>query len=53
MNLFEPADILIPKVADMEKWAVIACDQFTSNQLYAVLCGQEIPPFQLCPFGFL
>lgn len=34
MNLFEPADILIPKVADMEKWAVIACDQFTSQPEY-------------------
>ena len=26
MNLFEPADILLPKGAEMEKWAVIACD---------------------------
>ncbi len=34
MNLFEPADILIPKVEEMEKWAVIACDQFTSQPEY-------------------
>ena len=34
MNAFLPADILFPKVASMEKWAVIACDQFTSDQAY-------------------
>ena len=34
MNLFEPADILIPKIAEMEKWSVIACDQFTSQPEY-------------------
>ena len=34
MNLFEPADILLPKGAEMEKWAVIACDQFTSQPEY-------------------
>ncbi len=34
MNLFEPADILIPKNVEMEKWAVIACDQFTSQPEY-------------------
>ena len=34
MNLFEPVDILIPKVEEMEKWAVIACDQFTSQPEY-------------------
>ena len=34
MNLFEPANILIPKVETMEKWAVIACDQFTSQPEY-------------------
>ena len=33
-NIFQPADILLPKYADMEKWAVIACDQFTSDQAY-------------------
>ena len=33
-NCFLPADILIPKNAEMEKWAVIACDQFTSQPAY-------------------
>ena len=34
MNAFLPADILMPKTDHMEKWAVIACDQFTSDQAY-------------------
>lgn len=34
MNAFMPADILIPQVEDMSKWAVIACDQFSSNPAY-------------------
>lgn len=33
-NAFLPADILLPKTDAMEKWAVIACDQFTSDQDY-------------------
>ena len=33
-NVFLPADILLPKNADFSKWAVIACDQFTSDQEY-------------------
>ncbi|MFI3312961.1 MAG: DUF1015 domain-containing protein [Eubacteriales bacterium] len=33
-NCFRPADILLPKEADMSKWAVIACDQFTSQPEY-------------------
>ena len=31
---FYPADILLPKDADMTKWAVVACDQFTSQPEY-------------------
>ncbi len=31
---FYPADILLPHGADMKKWAVIACDQFTSQPEY-------------------
>lgn len=31
---FLPADILIPKDADMEKWSVVACDQYTSQPEY-------------------
>ena len=34
MNVFCPADILLPNGVDMERWAVIACDQFTSDQAY-------------------
>lgn len=30
---FKPADILLPKT-NFEKWAVIACDQFTSDKEY-------------------
>ena len=31
---FSKADILLPKNADMEKWTVIACDQYTSEPEY-------------------
>lgn len=34
MNSFLPADILLPQVEDMSKWAVIACDQFSANPAY-------------------
>lgn len=34
MKLFGPTDILLPKSADMHRWAVIACDQFTSDADY-------------------
>ena len=30
----KPADILLPREADMSKWAVVACDQFTSQPEY-------------------
>lgn len=33
-QLFTPADILLPKDVDMEKWSVIACDQYTSQPEY-------------------
>jgi len=29
-----PADILLPKDCDMSRWAVVACDQFTSQPEY-------------------
>ena len=29
---FFPADILLPQVSEMEKWPVVACDQFTSSR---------------------
>ena len=31
---FYPADILLPDHSDMNKWAVVACDQFTSEPAY-------------------
>ena len=34
MHPFQSADILIPKSAPLEKWAVIACDQFVSQPAY-------------------
>ena len=34
MNVFTSAEILLPRTAEMEKWAVIACDQFTSDRAY-------------------
>lgn len=34
MSIFSAANILIPNLKNMEKWAVIACDQFTSQPEY-------------------
>ncbi|WP_037344044.1 DUF1015 domain-containing protein [Ruminococcus sp. FC2018] len=34
MTAFKPADILLPKNTDMTKWAVVACDQYTSEPQY-------------------
>lgn len=34
MDTFLPADILLPRLESLEKWAVIACDQFTSAPDY-------------------
>lgn len=31
---FYPADVLLPRNCDMNKWAVVACDQFTSEPEY-------------------
>ncbi|MBR5121689.1 MAG: DUF1015 family protein, partial [Oscillospiraceae bacterium] len=31
---FYPADILLPKDIDYKKWAVVACDQYTSEPEY-------------------
>ena len=33
-NVFRSADILLPRDCDLSKWAVIACDQFTSDPAY-------------------
>ena len=34
MAIFNKADILIPKDADLTKWSVVACDQYTSQPDY-------------------
>ncbi len=34
MSVFLSADILLPQVEKLEKWSVIACDQFTSQPEY-------------------
>ena len=34
MKVFLPADMMLPQVESIEKWAVIACDQFTSQPEY-------------------
>ena len=31
---FKPADILLPRDCDLNKWAVVACDQYTSQPEY-------------------
>jgi len=33
-QVFLPAKVLLPKVEDMSKWSVVACDQFTSQPEY-------------------
>ncbi len=33
-DIFIPGDLLLPRDADPERWAVIACDQFTSRPDY-------------------
>ena len=34
MNIFKPANILIPTKTDLSKWSVVACDQYTSQPDY-------------------
>ena len=34
MNIFMPADILLPREEFLSQWPVIACDQFTSDPAY-------------------
>lgn len=34
MDIFRPADILLPENVDMNAWSVVACDQFTSEPDY-------------------
>lgn len=41
-NVFTSAALLLPQTADMAKWAVIACDQFTSQPEYWQRAREEI-----------
>ena len=41
-QIFRPADILLPKQADMQCWSVIACDQFTSDAAYWAAVEQAV-----------
>ena len=34
MNVFTSTNILLPQNVDLERWSVIACDQFTSDPAY-------------------
>ena len=34
MNIFMPANILLPKNTDFSKWSVVACDQYSSEPEY-------------------
>ena len=34
---FKRGNILLPKNADMTKWSVVACDQYTVNQNIGVM----------------
>lgn len=42
MAIFTGADILLPKNEDYTKWAVIACDQFTSQPEYWEEVSREV-----------
>lgn len=39
---FQPADILLPRECELEKWAVVACDQYTSQPEYWVRVAQTV-----------
>ena len=42
MKIFGSTDILLPKSADMRRWAVIACDQFTSEPDYWTQVEEQV-----------
>lgn len=42
MAIFTGADILLPKNQDFSRWAVIACDQFTSQPEYWDAVSKEV-----------
>lgn len=42
MQIFKPADILLPKQIDFTKWSVVACDQYTSEPEYWEEAGRTV-----------
>lgn len=49
--MFRKTEILLPKIEDYRKWAVVACDQFTSQPEYwenvEKIVGNDISAFRL------
>lgn len=49
--VFEKTDILLPQIKDYRKWAVVACDQFTSQPEYwenvQKYVGDEVSTYNL------
>ncbi len=39
---FRPADILLPKDCDLNRWSVVACDQYTSQPEYWARVAQHV-----------
>ena len=39
---FHPADILLPRDCDLNKWSVVACDQYTSQPEYWARVTQHV-----------
>lgn len=39
---FFPADIMLPDVADMTDWSVVACDQYTSEPAYWAAVDRQV-----------
>lgn len=39
---FQPADILLPRGCDLNKWSVVACDQYTSQPEYWARVAQHV-----------
>ena len=42
MSVFTSFDVLLPKAGHMDKWPVVACDQFTSQPEYWQKLGNII-----------
>lgn len=42
MDIFSAANILLPRVKSMEKWSVIACDQFSAQPEYWQQVREEV-----------